>query len=371
MKRLHKIIALFLISSLFLTGCWDQRVFEEVGFLLSFAMEEADDGNLLITCAYPVIGGTEMGAVDIISTKATIIRGGRSNFRRMAPKQIEGGKIQTVLISDSLAKNGIHDLLELFQRDVTLPAVAFIAIVEGSPHEFLTKAEKFKTKPRVSFYLYSLLEDNVKTSNIPNTKVFDFDINFFAPGLDPIVPMVKVENDLIKITGCALFSGDRMTGKLENKETNILIGMMGQLKHTDFIFEGSEFSDKDGDKSGVAVTLLKPKIKINIDFNEEGIPIIEINMKYKCNIDEFEWDDTMDAKVQKDLEKKFGEQLGSMSEDVMKKLQEANCDPIGIGDLVRAKHYDYWKSIDWTEMYQAANIKVNVEAEVGNVGVIN
>jgi spore germination protein len=370
MKKLLKTITLFLTCCLLLSGCWDQRVFEQVGFTLSFGIEESQDNRLLITSAYPVIGGVEKGGVDIITTKTSVVRGGRSNMRLMTPKIIEGGKVQQVLISDALAKNGIHDLLELFQRDATLPAIAFVVIVEGSPQELLKKANEFKTKPRASFYIYQMLENNVRLSNIPNTKIFDFDINFFAPGLDPIVPIIKIDKELIKITGCALFSVDKMTGRLENKETNILLGMMEQLKYADFVFTDPAFADKDGDKLGVAVTLHKAKRKINIDFNEEGKPIVEIKLNYRCNIDEFEWDDTMDEKVQKDLEKKFGEDLTSMSNDVIKKLQKANCDPIGIGDMIRAKYYDYWKSIDWKEMYQEAEIKVSAKVEVGNVGII-
>jgi spore germination protein len=369
-KKLIKSVALILTCALILTGCWDQKVFEQVGFTLSFGMEESQDGKLLLTTAYPVIAGTQTGAVDVISTKTSIIRGGRTNVRKMTPKLMEGGKVQQVLISESLAKNGIHDLLELFERDVTLPAIAFVVIVEGSPEELLKKGTEFKTKPRISFYLYQLLENNVKISNIPNTKVFDFDINFFAPGLDPIVPMIKLDKELVKVTGCALFDKDKMTGKLVGTETNILLGMMDQLKYADYIFTDPEFADKDGDKLGVAVTLYKGKRKIKIDFDEEGKPIVVINLKYRCNIDEFEWDDTMDSKVQEALEKKFGEDLTTLSNKVIKKLQTANCDPIGIGDRIRAKYYDYWKSIDWKEMYQEADITTHVEVEVGNVGII-
>jgi spore germination protein len=78
----------------------------------------------------------------------------------------------------------------------------------------------------------------------------------------------------------------------------------------------------------------------------------------------------MEPKVQEELEKIFATDLTSISNKVIKKLQEANCDPIGIGDMIRAKYYDYWKSIDWKEIYKEADITANVEVEVGNVGII-
>lgn len=370
MKKHHRLIALIIACCLILTGCWDQIPFEQVGFTLSFGIEHSQSDNLLITIAYPVVGGEEEGTVDIMSTEATIVRGARNNHRLMSPKLTEGGKVQQVLISDELAKGGIHDLLEVFQRDATVPSIAFITIVEGSPAELLKKAAEFKTKPRVSFYIYQLLENNVRLSNAANTKVFDFDINFFAPGLDPIVPIIQLGNNLIQITGTALFNKDIMTGQLNNKETNLLLGMMDQLKHTDFILESKEFGGVHDGKYGLAITMFKKKRTINIDFSDEGTPMIEIDIQYRCNLDEFKWDKTIDDKIQKDLKKKVSEQLTVMSNIVMKKLQEANCDPIGLGDMIRAKYYDYWKSIDWKEVYPEADIKVSVEMEIGNVGII-
>lgn len=370
MKKLHKVISLILICSLMLTACWDQKLFEQVGYILSFGIELSENENLLITTVYPVIGGEQQGNVDIISTETIIVRGGRNNFRLVSPKLIEGGKIQQVLVSDQVARAGVHDLLEVFQRDATVPAIAFIVIVEGSPLELLKKASEFKSKPRVSFYLYQMLENNVKLSNIPNTKIFDFDINFFAQGLDPIVPTVKLGNEDIQVTGCALFDKDKMTGHLDNKETSMLLALMDQFKYTDYILDLPEFSSRHDEKYGLAITLLKRSRKIKIDFSEEGIPEVMIDLKFRCNLDEYKWDKTIDAEIQKNMEKQMGEYFTTKCNEIIKKLQEAKCDPIGIGDNIRANYYDYYKNIDWKDIYPQAVIKANVEVEVGNVGII-
>lgn len=370
MKVLLKTVALIILCSSLLTGCWDQKIFEEVGFTLSLGVEDSDSGKLLITTAYPVIGGKEKDTVDIIGSDCDLIRESRSNTRLAAPKFIEGGKIQQILISDSLAARGIHDLLEVFQRDVTTPAIAFVTIVEGSPNELLQKASKFETKPRVSTYIYQLLDNNVNLSNIPNTKVFDFDINYFAPGLDPIVPLMRLESNVIRVSGCALFDKDKMTGKLNITQTSLLLGMMGELKNTDFLFEDEAFKTKNSVKQGLAVSLFKGKRNVLIDTDEDGNIIVQINVEYRCNLDEFEWDKTTEKSIQEELEKKMGEILTRQSSEVIRKLQEANCDPIGIGDRVRAKYYDYFKSIDWKKVYPNLDIKVSATIDINNVGVI-
>jgi spore germination protein len=371
MKKLFSILTLIILCSFILSGCWDQKIFEQVALVLSIGIEESKDKEqLLITYVYPIIGGKERDDVGLESGTSNILRGAREIIRYKTPKRVEGGKIQQILISDSLAKTGIHDILEIFQRDVTLPAIAYVVVVEGSPNEMLIKGEKLENRPRISFYAFQLLEDNVKASNIPNTKVFDFDINFFAPGLDPVTPMIKLEKESLAITGCALFSDDKMVGKLNEKQTVMLLGMMGQTKNTDFIFLDKQFSTDNPINYGISVTLRKPKHKIDINFDDEGIPIIDISMKYESQLDEYKWNETNDPVEQARIEKEMGKQLSIVCNEVVKIMQEVNSDPIGFGNMIRAKYYEYWQSIDWREVYPEAQIKVDVQTEIVKEGII-
>lgn len=370
MKSLRKSLTIIMICILTLTGCWDQKIFEQVGLILTVGIEKTDNNKILLSYTYPVIGGSIDDAVGLDSVATNIIRGGRELIRYRAPRNMEGGKVQQVLISDELAKLGIHDLLEIFQRDVTLPAISYIVIVEGSPKELIVEGSKLKDKPRISFYTYQLLENNVKLSNIPNTKVFDFDINFFAPGLDPVTPMIKFKKDYIEITGSALFSEDKMVGKLNQKQTIVLLGIMGQTKNTDFVYEDPSLKTENKVKYGLAITLRKPKRKISFDFDEEGKPIIDISLKYECVLDEYKWNKTDEAEEQKKLEEELSKHIESLCNETVKVLQEVNSDPIGFGNMVRAKYYDYWKSIEWKEMYPEAKIKVDVKVEIVKEGII-
>ncbi|MDF2522197.1 MAG: germination protein Ger(x)C family, partial [Clostridia bacterium] len=302
MKRHHKILILTVICCSLLTGCWDQRIFEEVGLILTVGIEESEDGKLLINYAYPAIGAVEQKAVNTSTQEATLIRAARENSRLSSPNILEGGKVQQILLSDSLAKTGVHDILELFQRDVSLPAIAYIVIVEGSPIELLQKSAQFKNFPRVSIYLFQLLDNNVQLSNIPNTKIFDFDINFFAPGLDPVVPMIKLGENDVHITGSALFSKDKMVGKLDMKQTLMLIALMDQAKTAEYILSDPEFTSDVPLKYGISVSLYKPKRKIKINFDDEGLPIFDISISYKCVLDEYKWNQTNSPPEQKKLE---------------------------------------------------------------------
>lgn len=370
MKKLFRLILIPIMCSFILTGCWDQIIFEKVGLVLTAGIEQAPNGELTINYAYPVVDSSKKDAVGLEITEATLVRGAREKARLSSPKYMEGGKIQQVLLSDSLAKNGIHDILEIFQRDVSLPAIAYIVVVEGSPSELLKEASQFKNTPRVSFYLFQLVDNNVQISNIPNTKVFDFDINFFAPGLDPVAPMIKLKENSVEITGSALFSDDKMVGRLSQTHTLFLIGLMDQAKKTDLIIPAEEFPSKNKAKYGMALTLQKPKRGVHIDFDEEGFPIIRVTMKYKCVLDEYRWNETTDPKEQEKLEKFITGYLNKHLNETIQIMQKANSDPIGFGDMIRAKYYEYWKSIDWKEIYPEAQIHVSSDVEIIREGLI-
>lgn len=370
MKKTIKAIALFIACTFILTGCWDQKVFEKLGLILSNGIEKSSDGKLLVTYVYPVIGGKEKDAVDAAFTEASLLRSGREHIRNEAPKLIESGKIQQVLISEELAKNGIHDILEIYQRDVAIPAISTVVVVEGSPKELLEKGMNFKNKPRISYYILQMLENNYMISNIPDTKVFDFDIDYYAPGIDPVVPKIKLEKELIRITGCALFSNDKMVGKLNNLDTIMLMGMKGKIKNTFLAIESKQYTSLNPNKYGIAMVLSTKKRKINIDFNEEGIPVINIYLKYECVLNEYKWNETNNKTEQKKIEKELSKQLTSMCNKTIKKMQAVNSDPIGLGNIIRAKYYKYWQSIDWKEVYPKAKINTNVNVEITKTGII-
>ncbi len=56
---------------------------------------------------------------------------------------------------------------------------------------------------------------------------------------------------------------------------------------------------------------------------------------------------------------------------IIKYTQEVGSDPIGIGDIVRAKHNNYWNSISWSDAYKKALINVDVNLDIKTYGTID
>ena len=344
-------LILLISSSIFISGCWDQKIYEQIGFMLQVGMEKSKTSeDILITYTSPVIGTDEKGRIEILSTTAGILRGARENVRRQSARTLEGGKVQQVLISEELAKLGIHNLTEIFERDPHNPALAWIVITEGSPLEIFEKAADFKDKPRPAIYINQLMESNVKSSYIPETRIYDFKIIYFAEGIDPTAPLIKLTPNSVMIVGSALFSGDKMVGKIDHQKTALMVSMRGMLRRSEYIAPAPDIAEAPKGKrleaeTQIAVMLMGVKRKISIDI-EDNKPVVKIFLDFEATLDEFKWDKTGELSVQHKIEEHLEKHIKKECTELVKYLQEIESDPIGIGDLVRAKHNDYWKDIE-------------------------
>jgi spore germination protein len=369
-KFMIAILSLFICLTL--TGCWDQKLFEEVGFTLSMGIEESPSGELLISRTSPLVRGDIKNKVEFLSSEGGSIRDTRAIERRNSPKMIEAGKTQQVLISQQLAeKKEISTLLEVFHRNPEDAVLAFVIIVEGSPKELLRASLAFEDKPRSAVYLRELIEHNIKSTYSPHTTIYNFNVYSFAPGIDPITPIIKLDGDEIKIVGSALFSENKLVGKIEPDETPLMLSMMNKLKSLEYLF-GTHMNSptQDSCKTKVSVLFTKVKRKISIEIKDNK-PDIKIVLEFKGTLEEGYWKNPISEEEEKNMEEELSSQLKGDCEKVIKQAQKLGSDPIGLGDMVRVKYNSYWKSIDWIDIYKTVHITVDTKIDLINHGVIN
>lgn len=372
MKKYLKLFIVIFIPLMF-TGCWDQTIYEEIGFILQLGIESSQDHRLMTSYTSPVTDPKKKEQVELLSSDVGNIREFREMTKKVSAKSLQGGKVQQIVISDSLAKKGIINLLEVIERDATNPAIAYVIISENSPKELFDYAQRLEDKPRPSFYLDQLIKNNFRTAYCPNTSVFDFSRTYFAPGIDPITPIIKIETEMgkgIRIDGSALFSGDKLVGKVKSKQTSMLLAMQGKMSQTEYIFTsvGPPRNDLSG-KTGAAVMLTNPKRKIKIKI-ENDIPVVKISLVFKGDYDEREWDRIDKKEIQKEYETIMAKELKDECLKVLKYTQEVGSDPIGIGNLVRAKYNSFWQKHKWEEAYKSASFDVDVTLDIIKHGLI-
>ncbi|MCT8978436.1 Ger(x)C family spore germination protein [Clostridium sp. CX1] len=374
-KRIKKIIILLLILLLpnLFTGCWDQQPIGRLKIDLTMGMDISPEKRLLITRSAPVYEEEISSKSEIITEEVNSPQRSREESRATSYNLTVGGKLQQILFSKELASIGISDLIEVSERDTESSPLAMVIVVDGSTKELLKKANEMKDKPAPGFYINRLIDNNIKRASIPETRVHNFCIAYFAPGIDPIVPRIKLESDEnigIKVMGSALFSGDKLVGEIDIRDTAILLAMMGEMRRSVYSFETSR-SFLEGNRpktaSSFSINRTKRKIKVRMD---NGIPKVDISLDMRGNVQEYRWGGIKDNKDKSELEKLVGDEITGICEKVLKYTQEVGSDPIGVGSMMRAKYGAQWKEDQWKENYKKTVFNVKVNYTIKHHGVI-
>ncbi|SHI12989.1 Spore germination B3/ GerAC like, C-terminal [Sporobacter termitidis DSM 10068] len=384
MKRhIFSVVSVFIVIAM-LSGCQDQNTFEDIGFALSIGFDlSSNDGKTVYTMVFPNISdsggsysdkgdGSADYKVDIFSEETYLVREARDLGRLSSTKHVEGGKIQNVLFSSDLAQERkLSEYLEIFERDTRSTVQSTVIVVDGSARELLEKGSQFTEKPRISLYLADLLERNFKSGYCPDTNIVRYDILNVRPGISPIVPLIRLENDKIRVLGSALIDRDKMTGRLDTRETACLFLAMGKNKGSEITFalpEGVETQKKEG-----IIFTRKVKSKQSIRL-ENNTPVVSFDIRLSATLDEYTWGDITQQEFESRMEQSLSSSITATLNEVFKKLQEADCDVFGFGDKIHAYHNSYWKSIGglegWKTIYPTVKINVNLKADLIRYGEI-
>lgn len=374
-SKMKKLVIIMIVISLsaMLTGCWDQEIYEKTGFLLQIGVESTGDNRLLISYSLPVIDPKAKEKVEFLYTPETLFREAREGIRGISPKVVDAGKLQQILVSYELAQKGMLNLFDLFERESVIPSVVYIAVVDDSPKEMMEAAQKIGDKPWPAFYINQLLANNISDSKIPDTNIYNYSTLVLAPGIDPIAPILKLQYNKgkgVEVTGTALFSGDKVVGRIDIKQSTLLLAMMGKMKlHAFYKCTSLETEQKENEKSGVEFELKKPKTKIKVKVVDNK-PKADIDLSFNVKLMELDFYHKYDKKLEASYEKALSIEIQQKCMKVLKYTQEVGSDPIGIGDIVRARYNSYFEAVKWEDAYKNIDFNVNVKVNVLNHGII-
>lgn len=89
MKRL---IVVIIILSVFLQGCWDQKIYERTGFILQIGLEPSNNhqDNVFMTYSSPVVEPNTKEQIEVIyDNNENLLREFREDARKISPKLLE------------------------------------------------------------------------------------------------------------------------------------------------------------------------------------------------------------------------------------------------------------------------------------------
>jgi spore germination protein len=359
-----KMKSLFIVSILFLLiGCVPKQIIDEVQLIHAIGFDELPNNNILGTITYPIFEPDGKVRVESLSAVSHTSRFIRSKLNTKSPKTLSTGQLRIVLFNNKFAKKGILDIVNSLYRDPNVGNRLYLSVVEGSTNELLTT--KYTAAPLPSIYLMDLIEQNIKSENLPRTNLHVFLYSYYGEGIDPFLPIVNTEKKAMQLEGIALFKDDKYAGKINHSESFVFKVMVDGSKTGHY-----EVELKKGKEEGHAVVR---NIKGTTSYKVRkvnGVPEFEVKLKILGEIHEYPPWLNLEEKPNIDLiENTFKKQINKDAKKIITKFQRLNVDPLGFGDQVRRREKN-WDFKRFQEQYPDMKITVSTEIEIVESGVI-
>jgi Ger(x)C family germination protein len=262
------------------------------------------------------------------------------------------------------ATHGVDELVNTIARNPDLGRNIKLSIVDGNAHELLSSVTKKKIKDYQ--FISNLIEQNIRTENLPNTNLQIFLFSFFSDDRDPYLPVLAQEKDAIKLKGLALFKKQKVVTTIGMKETFLFKLLTSGTKHGRYSVKIKE-SDRKGE---IILQNLRTKTKYEIKGNHQH-PSIVAHLTIDGLVKEFPgWINLTDPTSIKMVEKTLQKDIEKDGDAFIKKLQRHKIDPICFTDYVRSKTRGF-NSEKFKAQYPDMNIEVKARVHLIQTGISN
>lgn len=357
MKKLNRLGPIFLLT-VFLTGCMniDTDILDDVQLVTGTAFEYVDDDKIEVTSVFPNYLPDGSVKNESLTTRAILNKENRDMQSLQSDKPIVSGKLEVALYERETAEKGVGNLLDTITRDPSIGSTVYLAILEGSPKEVLSKQYGNVDN---GIYLSNLIEQNVEGGLIHKTNLHIFRYKLFAEGMDPMLPIIEQKDGKIIIEKIGLFKDDKLVDQIDQKKFFFLTLLSERKSQKDtYAYDNNEKASIINVRSVRKYNIPEPMT------NSE----IKINLNIKAIIREY-IDGTLNKQNVKKLENEIKEDLEKNSEDLIKQFQEKEIDPIGIGEEVRTRTRQ-WDKKKWEDLYPDIKITVQAKVKIIEAGVI-
>lgn len=348
------------LMPIYLSGCMNikERILDDIQLATAAGYEYIDEDKIEVTAVFPNFQPDKSVKNETLIASSILSKEIRDKHSLQSEKPLVSGKLEVTLYEKKTAEKGIKDLLDTLQRDPSVGSNVYLAVLDGSPKEILSKQYGNMDN---GIFLSNLIEQNIESGLIHKTNLHQFLYKYYAEGIDPMLPIIGRKDGKINLKAIGLFDEDKLVDQIEEKEYFYLKILLNRKGEND-----THAIQLDG-KTKVSIFNVRSKRKYHIPKPMTNNEII-IKVKLKSMIREYN-DGILTKLKLKELEQAMVEDIKKNSEEMIKKFQEKEIDPLGIGEEVRTRTRK-WNKEKWEEIYPDIKISVQVTMDIIESGII-
>lgn len=382
-------IFILLILSIFLTGCWNRRELNELGITLAVGIDKSDDeyivsAQIVVPSEVSASGGMGKSPVTLIKGRGETVYEAIRKMTKETPRKIYPGHLRMLVLSESLAEEGIGDSLDVLSRDWELRSDFYVVVAkESTAEEILNVQTTLESIPaNKMFNTLKISEENwaatvgvtldqlIKDLRSEGKEAVLTGIlttghresGSSKQNVETITPSATIQYDDL-----AIFKADKLVGWLTEDESRGYNGIINQVKNT-----VSSISCPEEGKASMELTSFKTDVKGKVI---NGRPEVDVNTKVEANVGALECStditklESIEA-LEKILEKELENTINNSIDSVQEKYET---DIFGFGNAIHRSNPKEWKKMkkEWDQYFTELTVNVEVNAKIVKTGTVD
>ena len=384
-----KCLLLILISS-FLPGCWNSRELNDLAIVSAIGIDKSSEGGayqVTFQVVNPSATATNAGAstgqppITIYTSTDQTLFGALRKTSKKASRQLFFAHTQLIIVGENVAKDGIHQLFDIFERSHELRLNSLVLISRGTAAASILKV----LLPIENLPSLGMVKKTRNTAAVwgENSETSIYDLIHAATGVSELtisgvklsgnVEDGKKNNNLeqtdpktaVVMSGLAVFKKGKQIDWLDGNEAK------GALRAQDRLMQTNQNIQLDGDQGAIAINIVYSKTKIKVEVRQ-GKPVFHLHIEEEGIINETKSATDISSRTAiTALEKEMGR---NCEQEVMAALQYAQgkqTDIFGFGDELKRTRPEVWTSLEanWDSLFAQAELDVQVESYIRSTGM--
>ncbi len=363
------IITLFIL--LISSGCYNYKEINDMAIVSSIGIDKDNKNDKYIVSAQIMNSkeseDSEDSQITVYTKEGDTVHEALRNITLKSPRKLYGNHLSKIVLSEEVAKEGIDNILDIFNRITEVRNEFIITIVKEDKASDVLKVLT-TTESIPAEYVKLSLKIADKTSGLTYaTKLDEFISLYLKKGIDPVVPVLKIDkkekkgttinnitttNPISKIVieDLAVTNKGKLETYLKNEEVIGYNFLRNQIQKMIIPVKC------DDENNYASILILKNKTKSNAA-KKDNKYIINFNINSEAIITEYNCKkDLTDEKVIKELEKDTEKKINRYIKKSLNKQKETKGKFLGLERIIYLD-YPKYKNEDYSVKY---NAKVNL-----------
>lgn len=367
-----------------LTGCWDIREIDEMGFVLAISLDPQDDQEIkehfedeskkletqMFKTTYQVVIPRVLSEGNPLEEKAffNISTTGRTNFKSnrnivsRRSRRLNYEHLKVLIINDQLVKDVfIENLIDYFIRDHEMRRDTLVFISNGNGEKILNQKLPLEIMPAISI---KMIQENYRAHH---GMLADLNIGELSKKVleekSYLIPHIVHKQGDFKIAGAAIMQWNKFKGWLGEED----------IDGVNIIQSDTENSVVEASYKGKLFVYETSNLNTSIKYTQkDGVDHFHLLIKSEGSFVE-NWVDNIklsEQETNEQLQKEVAKEIENKALKVIEKLQhQYYADALGFGNYVNRKTPKHWKQIkkEWEGedgYFSKANFTVEAEVRI-------